>query len=95
MFDNLVWAPKLANIPPCYVFLIQIINENCILTNSGAYFSIVLDIPLYFLIALDISCIMSNRSSEYDVSYRWYNFYQYQYGLRVCDYLNMSLFVKI
>ena len=36
MFANLVWPSKLANIPPCYVFLIQIINGNCIFSHSLA-----------------------------------------------------------
>ena len=36
MFVNFVWAPKLANICPCYVFLTQIINGNCIFSNSLA-----------------------------------------------------------
>ena len=36
MFVNLVWSPNLANIPPCYVFLIQIIDGNCIFSHSLA-----------------------------------------------------------
>ena len=36
MFVNLVWPPNLANIPPCYVFLIQIIEGNCIFSHSLA-----------------------------------------------------------
>ena len=36
MFVNLVWAPKLANMPPCYVFLIQMIDGNCIFSHSLA-----------------------------------------------------------
>ena len=36
MFVNFVCPPKLANIPPCYVFLIQIIEGNCIFSNSLA-----------------------------------------------------------
>ena len=31
MFANIVWPLKLANIPPCCVFLIQLIVVNCIL----------------------------------------------------------------
>ena len=36
MFVNFVWPPQLANIPPCYVFLIQINKGNCILSHSLA-----------------------------------------------------------
>ena len=36
MFVNVVWPPNLANIPPCYVSLIQIIDGNCIFSNSLA-----------------------------------------------------------
>ena len=40
MFANIVWPPKLANIapciPPCYVFLIQIIDWNFIFSHSLA-----------------------------------------------------------
>ena len=39
MFVNLVWPPKLANIPPCYVYLIyliQIMEGNCVFTHSLA-----------------------------------------------------------
>jgi hypothetical protein len=36
MFVNFVWPAKLANIPPCYVFLIQIIEGNCIFNHSLA-----------------------------------------------------------
>ena len=36
MFANMGWPPKLANIPPCYVFLIQIIYGNCIFGHSLA-----------------------------------------------------------
>ena len=36
MFVNFVWAPKLANIPPYYVSLIEIIDGNCIFSNSLA-----------------------------------------------------------
>ena len=36
MFANIVWPPKLANIPPYYVFLIQIIDGNCIFGHSLA-----------------------------------------------------------
>ena len=39
MFANLVWAHKLANIPPCYVFLIKMIVANCIFSNSLAKFA--------------------------------------------------------
>ena len=39
MFINLVWAPKLANIPPCYVFTIQIIDGNYIFSDSLAKFA--------------------------------------------------------
>ena len=34
MFANIVWPKKMANIPPCYVFLIHIINGNCIFSYS-------------------------------------------------------------
>ena len=33
MFVNFVWSPNLANIPPCYVFLIEIIVGNCIYSH--------------------------------------------------------------
>ena len=36
MFVNFVWPPKLENIPPCYVFLIQVISGNCIFSHSLA-----------------------------------------------------------
>ena len=36
MLVNLVWAPKLANIAPCYVFLTQFINGNCKFSHSLA-----------------------------------------------------------
>ena len=36
MFVNLVWAPKLANMPPCYVFPIQNIDGNRIFGHSLA-----------------------------------------------------------
>ena len=36
MFANILCLPKLANVPPCYVFLIQIIDGNCILSHSLA-----------------------------------------------------------
>ena len=36
MFVNLLWPPSLANIPPRYVFLIQIIVGNCIFSYSLA-----------------------------------------------------------
>ena len=36
MFVNFAWAQKLANIPHCYVFLIQMIEGNCIFSHSLA-----------------------------------------------------------
>ena len=36
MFVNFVWPSKLANIAPCYVFWIQIIEGNFIFSNSLA-----------------------------------------------------------
>ena len=36
MFANIVWTPKLANIPHSYVFLIQMIDGNCMFSNSLA-----------------------------------------------------------
>ena len=36
MFFNFVWPQKLANIPACYVFLIQVIEGNCIFSHSLA-----------------------------------------------------------
>ena len=33
MLAKIVWPPKLANIPPWFVFLIQIINGNCIFSH--------------------------------------------------------------
>ena len=36
MFANIVWTPKLANIPPCCICLIPIINGNCIFSHSLA-----------------------------------------------------------
>ena len=33
MFANIVWPPKLANMSPCYVFLIQGMNDNCIFSH--------------------------------------------------------------
>ena len=36
MFVNLVWAPKLASIPPCYVLLILFTDEICIFSHSLA-----------------------------------------------------------
>ena len=36
MFANIVWPPKLANIPSCCVFVIQIIYGNCIFSHSLA-----------------------------------------------------------
>ena len=36
MFANIVWPLNLANTPPCYVFLIQFIDENCIVSHSLA-----------------------------------------------------------
>ena len=36
MLVDLVWPAKLANIPPCHVFLIQIIEGDCIFSNSLA-----------------------------------------------------------
>ncbi len=34
MFANIVWPPKLAHLPPCYVFLIQVIKGNCKFSHS-------------------------------------------------------------
>ena len=36
MFVNLVWPQQLANIPLCFIFLIQIIDGNCIFSHSLA-----------------------------------------------------------
>ena len=36
MFASIVWPRKLANISPSYVFLMQIIDGNCIFSNSLA-----------------------------------------------------------
>ena len=36
MFANIAWPPKLANIPPCYIFSIQTIDANCTFSNSLA-----------------------------------------------------------
>ena len=36
MFATIVWAQKLAHIPPCYVFVRQVINGNCIFSHSLA-----------------------------------------------------------
>ena len=36
MFVNLVWPPKLAKVPPRYVFLLQIIDGNCIFSHALA-----------------------------------------------------------
>ena len=36
MFADIGWPPKLANIPPCYVFLLQIINRNLRSSHSLA-----------------------------------------------------------
>ena len=36
MFANIVRPPKLANILPCYIFLKQIIDGNCMIGHSLA-----------------------------------------------------------
>ena len=36
MFANIVWPFKLANIPTCYVFLIQMVDGSCLFSNSLA-----------------------------------------------------------